>query len=217
MDDRTRKLGLAGMGVALFAGFVALTEWTGDDPGSIGSLDDSEQSDLVQFCAVFSSGFVPYDTLLRVASGELAPEVLSETGLMDSVGVQSLAQSQINLLADRVPEEYGADARHAAEGLERALDGDLDPDEVEEYVASFARLEEAAAEDCEAVEGLDFGDGDGGPFGDGGDGDGGGFGEADGGPFGSDGDGGSGDGEGGGFGGEEPPVGPPGPGTIPPP
>lgn len=188
MDDRTRKLGLAGMGVALFAGFVALTGWTGDDPDSVASLDDQEQGDLAQFCAVFSSGFVPYDLLLRVAAGQaVSPAETGDLAILDSAAAQSLAQSQINLLADRVPEEYGADARHAAEGLERALDGELDADEVDEYVASFQRLEDAAADDCDEIQDIELGPSgdDGGPFG--GDGDGG-FGEDDGGPFGDGGD-----------------------------
>jgi hypothetical protein len=187
MDDRTRKLGLAGTGVALFAGFVALTNWTGDDPDSVASLDDQEQGDLAQFCAVFSGGFVPYDLVLRVAAGEaVSPEETAGVGILDSTAAQQLAQSQIDLLADRVPEEYGADARHAAEGLERALDGDLDPDEVDEYAASFQQLEAAASEDCDAVEDIQIGpSGDDGGLFDDGEGDGGGFGEDDGG-FGGD-------------------------------
>lgn len=200
MDDRTRKLGLAGMGVALFAGFVALTNWTGDDPDSVASLDDQEQGELAQFCAVFSSGFLPYDLALRAAAGEAVPsDQLADAGIFDSTAAQSLALSQIDLLADRVPDEYGGDARHAAEGLERAFEGDLDPDEVEEYVASFQRLEDAAAEDCDAIEGMELGpSGDGGGLFDEGDDDGG-FGEDDG-----------GFGEGG-------PVGPPVPTTVAPP
>jgi len=202
---------VAGMGVALFAGFVALTKWTGDEPGSVDALDEQEQGDLFEFCSVFStsSGYLPYDLVLRVASGEaVGPDELADVGIFDSTGAQSLALSQIDLLADRVPEEYGADARHAAEGLERALDGDLDADEVEEYVASFDRLEARAAEDCDAVEGI----GGGGPFGE--DGDGGG------GPFDDDGDGGfGGDGGEGPFGGDGngPPGPPPVPSTVSPP
>ncbi|HEY8546855.1 MAG TPA: hypothetical protein VIL36_17465 [Acidimicrobiales bacterium] len=152
MDDRTRKLGLLAMGVALFAGFVALTKWTGDDPGSIESMDDAEQSDLMELCSVLASDFVPYETLLRVAAGELGRGALADVGFNDSAGVRMLVENQIDLLADRVPDEYGPDARHAAEGLERAMDGELEQGEVEGYVASFERLQREAADDCAALE-----------------------------------------------------------------
>lgn len=174
---------MAGMGVALFAGFVALTKWTGDDPGLVSSLDDQERGDLAQFCAVFSSGFAPYELVLRAGSGQgVAPEESVDIGILDSPVAQNLAQSQIDLLADRVPEEYGADARHAAEGLERALEGNLDADDVDEYVASFERLESEASEDCDVVGGIQFEPGGEGDDGFGEEDDGGRFGEDD--PFG---------------------------------
>jgi len=173
MDDRTRKLGIAGLAAALFVGFIFLTRWTGDDPNSVSALGDQEQDELAQFCFVFSGNFVPYELLLRAAAGQsVSPEEAGELGILDSGVAQGMAENQIDMLADRVPEEYGADARQAAEGLQRALDGDLDPEEVEEYIAGYQRLQESAADDCATVEDIDSGDiespdgGGGGFFGD---------------------------------------------------
>jgi len=173
MDDRTRKLSIAGLAAALFVGFIFLTRWTGDDPNSVSALGDQEQDELAQFCFVFSGNFVPYELLLRAAAGQsVSPEEAGELGILDSGVAQGMAENQIDMLADRVPEEYGADARQAAEGLQRALDGELDPEEVEEYIAGYQRLQESAADDCATVEDIDSGDiespggGGGGFFGD---------------------------------------------------
>ena len=188
MDDRTKKLSIAGLAAALFVGFIFLTRWTGDDPNSVAALGDQEQSDLEQFCFVFSGNFVPYELLLRVAAGQaVSQDEASQLGILDSGVAQSLAENQIDMLADRVPEKYGADARKAAEGLQRALDGDLDANEVEDYVAGFRRLQDSAASDCDAVDSLDngdgsSGDGSGGLFGGGSEG----IGGSDQGPFGGD-------------------------------
>ena len=196
-DDRLRKLGIAGGAVALFVGFIFLTRWTGDDPDSVASLGDQEQADLEQFCWVFASDYIPYEVVLRMAAGEDVPD--GEAGGLvgaDSFAAQEIAQSVLTRLADRVPEEYGADARKAAEGLERAVDGNLDPEDVDSYVTGFDELQAKAADDCEAVAQLEdetdgsdiFGEpGDGG-FG----GDSGGFGEPPAGPGGPDGSGGFG-------------------------
>ena len=159
MDDRTRKLSIAGLAAALFVGFIFLTRWTGDDPNSVSALGDQEQDELAQFCFVFSGNFVPYELLLRAAAGQsVSPEEAGELGILDSGVAQGMAENQIDMLADRVPEEYGADARQAAEGLQRALDGELDPEEVEEYIAGYQRLQESAADDCATVEDIDSGD-----------------------------------------------------------
>jgi hypothetical protein len=161
MDDRTRKLSIAGLAAALFVGFIFLTRWTGDDPNSVSALGDQEQDELAQFCFVFSGNFVPYELLLRAAAGQsVSQDEAGQLGILDSGVAQSLAENQIDMLADRVPEEYGADARRAAEGLQRALDGDLDADEVEEYVAGYQRLQDSADDDCAALGAIDIDSGD---------------------------------------------------------
>ena len=144
MDDRTRKLGFAAVGLALFAGFVALTNWTGDDPDSVASLDDQEQDQLRGLCLVLSE--VPYDMLLTAAAGG---------DLMGQGGMVGLGFDQFMSVADEVPDQFEADARHAAEGLQDALDGDLDPGEADEYIASFERLQAETADDCDQIQDIE--------------------------------------------------------------
>lgn len=159
-DDRLRKLGIAGGAVALFVGFIFLTRWTGDDPDSVSALGDQEQADLEQFCWVFGADYIPYEVVLRMAAGEDVPA--DEAGGLvgaDSFAAQEIARSVLTRLADRVPEEYGADARQAAEGLERAIEGNLDPEDVDTYVDGYEDLQAKAADDCEAVSQIEDDDG----------------------------------------------------------
>ena len=197
-DDRLRKLGIAGGAVALFVGFIFLTRWTGDDPGSVSALGDQEQAELEQFCWVFGSDYIPYEVVLRMAAGEDVPGEAGGLGGADSYVAQDLARSLLSRMADRVPEEYGADARQAAEGLERAIDGNLDAEDLDSYVDGFEDMRARAADDCEAVSQLEDDDGSD-IFGD------------------EPGDGGFGEGPDGGFGGDESPTlpVPPAPTSVP--
>lgn len=173
MDERTRKLTIAGACAVLFVGFIFLTKWTGDDPQSVDSLGDQDRSDLENFCYGVQSNFLPYETVLRAAVG------LSDGGgdasdipiLGDSQGAQNMAQGMLNTLIDDLPEKFSENGQLAAEGLERAVNGDLDPDEIDKYVTAFEDLQDDAAQDCSDVgvstfdEGFDSGPGDGGgPF-----------------------------------------------------
>lgn len=152
MDERTRKLSIAGVCAALFVGFIFLTKWTGDDPQSVESLGDQDRSDLENFCYGVASNFLPYETVLRTAVG------LSEGGGdagdipgLDSPGAQGMAQGLLTTLVDNLPEKFSENGQLAAEGLERALDGDLDPDEIDKYVTAYDELQEEAAQDCSDV------------------------------------------------------------------
>lgn len=167
MDDRLRKLSIATGAVALFVGFIFLTRWTGDEPGTVDAMDDQDRFDLMQFCFVFQDGYLPYEAVLRLATGQAVdPEDAGVLAAFDSMGARSAAQGMLNQLADQVPEEYGDDARQVAEGLQRAVDGNLDPDQIGPYVESYENLQAQAAEDCDEIQSS----GGGGLFDEGGDG-----------------------------------------------
>src|SRR5947208_591540 len=69
MSERTRKLAITFCAVALFVGFIFLTRWTGDAAGSVAAMDDQETRSLSNYCSLFGSGYLPYETLLRGAAG----------------------------------------------------------------------------------------------------------------------------------------------------
>jgi len=169
MDLRARKWTIAAVAVALFVGFIFLTRWTGDDPHSVASMDDGQKADIARFCAVFSSNYVPYETVIKVAAGQDPPESGPQSGGITSFSGGAEAdflEGVLRNLADSVPETWAADAHKAAEGLERAFHGNLSSQQVDSYVASFRSLQRRASKDCKDVEGVetDFGS-DNGPFG----------------------------------------------------
>src|SRR5262245_20749076 len=123
----TRKLTIAAGCVAAFAGFVALTEWT-----SSGDEVVHQNADLATFCYVMSSSD-SYRTLLEVAS---SPNGQVGLGRVTSIEDQT-AQFLTTSLIDRAPAKYQDQASHAVEGLRRALQGDLTPDEAQGYISSF--------------------------------------------------------------------------------
>ncbi len=172
MDQRARKLTIAGLAVALFVGFIFLTRWTGDDPHSVSSFDDGQKADLARFCTVVGSNYVPYETVIRVAAGQDPPAQSSSSngGITSfSGGAEAdFMQGVLRNLADSVPETWAADAHKAAEGLERAFEGNLTNDQIDRYVASYRSLQRKAAKDCKDVKGVETDDGGGfrnGPFG----------------------------------------------------
>jgi hypothetical protein len=151
---QTRKLATTAGVVAAFFGFVALTAWT-----SSGEMDEQERRDLGTFCYVLSMS-TEYESALQMAT----------LGGSDVLGDGSLAESGLssyieNSLLDFAPERYREDAEHLAEGLDRGLRGDLAPEEADEYVVDFRRLEQRASGDCEQFEGEVPQFGGGSPFG----------------------------------------------------
>jgi hypothetical protein len=157
----TRKLAIAAGAVAAFFGFVALTGWT-----SSGELDEQDKRDLGTFCYVMSLSS-DYEAMLRTAVMPGGQDVLGGGGAIDN-GFSSFIE---NTLLEHAPETYRDDASHVVQGLERGLQGELTPDEVDAYIDDFHRLEDRSSGDCEQFddEPPDFGGGgEGGPFGFGG-------------------------------------------------
>jgi hypothetical protein len=152
---QSRKLAIAAGAVAAFFGFVALTGWT-----SSGEMDEQERRDMSTFCYVLSLSS-EYQGMLDTALATGGQDVLGGGGAIDN-GFSSFIEST---LLDFAPERYREDAAHVVEGLQRGLRGDLTPDEADQYVADFQRLEQRASGDCEQFEGEppDFGGGS--PFG----------------------------------------------------
>ena len=149
---QTRKLATAAGVVAAFFGFVALTAWT-----SSGEMDEQERRDLGTFCYVLSMSS-EYESALDMAFlGGPGGGGFEESGLSSYIE---------DTLLDFAPERYREDAEHLAEGLDRGLRGDLAPEEADEYVVDFRRLEQRASGDCEQFDGEvpQFGGGDS-PFG----------------------------------------------------
>jgi hypothetical protein len=166
MDDRARKLLIAGVAAALFVGFIFFTRWSGDDPDSVESLGDQDLSNLEQFCFVMNSSFMSYDVMLPTVAG-LAT---AEGGLpVDTPAARGIAESFLIRFVDDLPDKFTDKGAVVAEGLEKALDGDLEPDEVERYVAAFEDLQAESASDCADVGVPSFDEGgsfDDGSFGD---------------------------------------------------
>jgi hypothetical protein len=152
---QTRKLAMAAGGVAAFIGFVALTAWT-----SSGEMDEQERRDLGTFCSVLSLSF-QYESALDTALVSGGQDVLGSGGASNR-GFSNFIEST---LLDFAPERYREDASHVVEGLERGLRGDLTPEEADQYVADFRRLEQRASGDCEQFEGEAPQFGGGSPFG----------------------------------------------------
>jgi len=148
---QTRKLATAAGVVAAFFGFVALTAWT-----SSGEMDEQERRDLGTFCYVLSMSS-EYESALDMAFlGGPGGGGFEESGLSSYIE---------DTLLDFAPERYREDAEHLAEGLDRGLRGDLAPEEADEYVVDFRRLEQRASGDCEQFEGEVPQFGGGSPFG----------------------------------------------------
>ena len=169
MDERARKLTVASGALALFVGFIFLTRWTGDDPGSVDSFDDSEKSEIAGFCMAISSDTVDYRTALEAAAGFGAGN--SSSGGFTPGGIGSgFLETILRNLADKAPENWAEDAHTAAEGLSRAYNGDLTDAEVDDYVAAYDSLRDKADDDCDQLEDVEpsdtgtFGDADGGDW-----------------------------------------------------
>jgi hypothetical protein len=168
MDQRARKLSITGAAVALFVGFIFLTRWTGDDPRSVASFDDGQKADIARFCMVLQSDYVPYETVIRVAAGQQAPgngngndnNVITSYGGSQAEG--DFLEGILRNLADSVPDTWAADAHKSAEGIERALHGNISEQEIDGYVASFNSLQHKAAKDCKDVKGVEVDGGGGG-------------------------------------------------------
>jgi hypothetical protein len=167
MEQRARKLTIAAVAVALFVGFIFLTKWTGDDPHSISAMDDGQRADIARFCVVVGSEYVPYETVIRVASGHKAPQTDPNGNAITSFSGGAEADFLTGILrnlADSVPDTWAGDAHKAAEGLERAFDGNLTEKQIDGYIASYRSLQRRAAKDCKDIKGaqVDFGSGRGG-------------------------------------------------------
>jgi hypothetical protein len=133
------------MAVALFVGFIFLTKWTGDDPDSVDSLGDQDLSSLQSFCFAINSSFVSYDMVLAGAAGMAT----GDGGFsFDSPATRDLAEGFLTNLIEDLPNKYTDNGSIAIEGLERALDGDLDPDDVPRYVDAYEELQADSAADC---------------------------------------------------------------------
>jgi hypothetical protein len=136
-----RKLAIAAGSVAAFVGFMGLTSWT-----SSGEGDDQQDQDMAAFCYVVSSTET-YATVLQLAS--------TSGGFGGgSTGVESQsAEILADALVERAPDEFLTQADRAVEGIDRALQGDLDPFEAEAYIADFEQLEADSRDDCEPYAG----------------------------------------------------------------
>lgn len=166
MDERPRKLAIAGVAVALLVGFIFLTKWTGDDPDSVDSLGDQDLSSLQNFCFAINSSFISYDMVLAGAAGMSTGD---NSFSFDSPGTQSIVEGFLTNLVEDLPDKYTDNGSIAIEGLERALDDDLEPDDVPRYVDAFEELKADSAQDCNEAGIPPFGDGgsfDDGSFGD---------------------------------------------------
>lgn len=154
MDQRARKLTITSGALALFVGFIFLTRWTGDTPGSVDSFDDAEKSEIAGFCMAIGSDTVDYETALRAAAGIGSGN--DSSGGFDGVGIGSgFLETILRNMADKAPEGWAEDAHAAAEGLSRAYQGKLSDDEVAGYVASFESLKDKADEDCSKLEDVE--------------------------------------------------------------
>jgi hypothetical protein len=131
-----RKLAIAAGSVAAFVGFMGLTSWT-----SSGEGDEQEAQDMAAFCYVVSSTET-YATVLQLASAS-GGFGGGETGV-ESQSAEILADA----LVERAPDEYITQADRAVEGIDRALQGDLDPFEAEAYIADFEQLEADTRDEC---------------------------------------------------------------------
>jgi hypothetical protein len=142
--DPRRKLTIAAGAVAAFIGFVALTGWT-----SSGEMDEQERREMSTFCSALALSS-DYESTLMTAAFAGDQEVLGGGGGLIDAGVSSFIE---NTLLDAAPERYREDASHLVEGLERALRGQLTPEQASSYAADYQRLEQRATGDCE-----EFGD-----------------------------------------------------------
>jgi hypothetical protein len=136
-----RKLAIAAGSVAAFVGFMGLTSWTSSGEGS-----EQDDQDMAAFCYVVSSTET-YATVLQLASA-------SGGFGGGNTGVESQsAEILADALVERAPDEFLTQADRAVEGIDRALQGDLDPFEAEEYIADFEQLEADTRDDCEPYAG----------------------------------------------------------------
>ena len=110
------------------------------------------------FCYVLSLGD-QYESQLTQGLASGGQEVLGGGGAIDN----GFASFMEGTLLDFAPDRYRDDASHLVEGLERAVRGELTPEETDEYIADFRRLERRSRGDCEQFEGEtpDFGGGGG--------------------------------------------------------
>lgn len=147
--DARRRLAIAAGAVAAFFGFVALTGWT-----SSGELDDQERQELSTFCYALSLAG-DYENMIMTAAFSGGGDVFGGGGAIDT-GISSFIEST---LVDYAPSQYREQAGDLVEGLQRALRGELSPDEADEYVREFRNLEGQARGDCEQFDGevVDFG------------------------------------------------------------
>jgi hypothetical protein len=153
MEERARKLTIASGALALFVGFIFLTKWTGDDPGTVDSFDDAEKSEIAGFCVAISSDLADYETALRAAAGfgQIEQNGQNGQGGFDPGGIgigSGFLETILRNLADKAPEDWAEDAHAAAEGLSQAYHGDLTEDEIDGYVAHFRSLQDKADKDC---------------------------------------------------------------------
>lgn len=138
-QPQRRKLAIAAGGVAAFVGFVALTSWT-----SSGQEDGQNDADMAAFCYVVSST-ESYATVLQIASASGG----FDTGGGGGVDIEGeTARFLADALVERAPDKYLNQADHAVEGINRAIEGDLDPFEADRYIAGFEQLERDSSEDC---------------------------------------------------------------------
>jgi hypothetical protein len=147
MEERTKKLLIAGWAAALFVGFIFLTRWTGDDTEKVEALDGQELLELDSFCWAIAMESVPYEDLIRSAVG-LSAAGGADVPQLDTPAGRNLAQSIITQFVDGLPERYSDDGQVIAEGLSRAIDGDLEPNQIDPYIAAFEDLQADAAQDC---------------------------------------------------------------------
>lgn len=147
MDERTRKLAIAATAVSLFIGFIFLTRWTGSDTETVESLDGQEMLDLENFCWALSMETIPYEDIIRSAVG-LTSSDGTDIPQFDTPAGRNFAQSVIVGFVDGLPERYSDNGELIAEGLNKAIEGDLEPDEIDPYLDAFDDLQRDAKEDC---------------------------------------------------------------------
>jgi hypothetical protein len=128
---------VAGAVVLAYVAFAVFAQLIGED-----ETDRAEATRLNGFCTALYSDYAGLLSTLAYEGDVIGP-------FADTAGGRQLYGEFIN--ADLAPEEFRDEVDHLAEGLDRAVNGELAPAEVDAYIRAYEELQEAARPTCDAV------------------------------------------------------------------